>query len=240
MGRFDGDASMRPSGYSRGFWDLLPDEERRALWSLGRDKEYLPGATLCVEGDPATHVFILLDGWVKVLCHSADGRESFVALRSAGDIVGETAGGTTGRRNATMQAMVTVRTLIVGYDRFTSFLDTHQSGGRAYRHFLTYRWTDAETMLRLRTATNGSQRLAGLLLGLAERLGGQPESVIEIGLLLSQDELASLAGTSRATVARALNGWRKRGLIRTGQRRITLTDVPGLRKVAGPAWAASP
>ena len=38
-----------------------------ALWSLGREKEYPPGATLCVEGDPATHVFILLDGWVKVL-----------------------------------------------------------------------------------------------------------------------------------------------------------------------------
>jgi CRP-like cAMP-binding protein len=49
---------------------------------------------------------------------------------------------------------------------------------------------------------------------------------------------SSLAGTSRATVARALNAWRKRGLIRTGQRRITLTDVPGLRRAAGPALAA--
>jgi CRP/FNR family cyclic AMP-dependent transcriptional regulator len=239
MGRFGSDARMQPSGYSRGFWDLLTDEERRVLWSLGWDKEYPPGATLCVEGDPATHVFILLGGWVKILCASADGRESFVALRSAGDIVGETAGGTTGRRNATMQAMVTVRTLIVGYDRFASFLDTHQSGSRAYRHFLTYRWTDAETMLRLRTTTNGAQRLAGLLLDLAERLGGRPDGVIEIGLPLSQDDLASLAGTSRATVARALNDWRKRGLIRTGQRRITLTDVPRLRKVAGPALPAS-
>lgn len=47
----------------RRFWDLLTDKEQRALWSLGRDKEYPPGATLCVEGDPATHVFILLDGW---------------------------------------------------------------------------------------------------------------------------------------------------------------------------------
>jgi CRP-like cAMP-binding protein len=92
-------------------------------------------------------------------------------------------------------------------------------------------------MLRVRAVTSGGQRLAGLLLGLAERLGGQAEGVIEIALPLSQDELASLAGTSRATVARALNAWRQRGLIRTGQRRITLTDVPGLRRAAGPALA---
>ncbi len=219
----------------RGFWDLLPQEEQRVLWSLGREREYPPGATLCVEGDRATHVFILLRGWVKVLSAGDDGREPIVALRGAGDLVGEVSGQTTGVRNATMQAIVTVRALIVGYDRFSSFLDTHPGGGRAYRHALTYRWRNAEAMLRLHPVTNGAQRLAGLLLGLAERLSGQTEGVIEIALPLSQDELASLAGTSRATVARALNGWRKRGLIRTGQRRITLTDVPGLRQVAGPA-----
>jgi CRP/FNR family transcriptional regulator, cyclic AMP receptor protein len=201
---------------------------------------YPPRATLCNEGDPATHVFILLDGWVKVLSASADGRESALALRGAGDIVGEAAGETTGRRSATMRAVLTVHALIVGYGRFSSFLDTHPDGSRAYRRMMAHRWRDADMMLRVRTATNGAQRLAGLLVDLAERLGGHAEGVIEIALPLSQDELASLAGTSRATVARALDGWRKRGLIRTGQRRITLTDVPGLRRVAGPALAAPP
>jgi CRP/FNR family transcriptional regulator, cyclic AMP receptor protein len=219
----------------RGFWNLLTRDEQRVLWSLGRDKEYPPGTTLCVEGDPATHVFILLDGWVKIVSAAEDGREPILALRGAGDIVGEVAGQTTGQRNATMQAIVTVRALIVGYDRFSSFLDTDRGGGRAYRHVLTYRWRDAESMLRTHAVTNGAQRLAGLLLGLAERHGGQTDGIIEIALPLSQDELASLAGTSRATVARAFNGWRKRGLIQTGQRRITLTDVAGLRRAAGPA-----
>ena len=231
---------MQSNASGRDFWGLLPHEEQRALWSLGREREYSPGAALCVEGDPVTHVFVLLDGWVKVIAVTADGRESVLALRGAGDVVGETAGETTGVRNATMQAMVTVRALIVGYDRFSTFLDTHQGGSRAYRRVIVHRWRDAEAMLRVHAVTNGAQRLAGLLLGLAERLGGQPEGVIEIALPLSQDELASLAGTSRATVARALNVWRQRGLIRTGQRRITLTDVRGLRRAAGPALAARP
>src|SRR5487761_394379 len=231
---------MQSNASGRDFWGLLPHEEQRALWSLGREREYSPGAALCVEGDPVTHVFVLLDGWVKVIAVTADGRESVLALRGAGDVVGETAGETTGGRNATMQAMVTVRALIVGYDRFSTFLDTHQGGSRAYRRVIVHRWRDAETMLRVHAVTNGAQRLAGLLLGLAERLGGRSDAVIEIALPLSQDELASLAGTSRATVARALNVWRQRGLIRTGQRRITLTDVRGLRRAAGPALAARP
>jgi CRP-like cAMP-binding protein len=175
---------------------------------------------------------------VKVISVGEDGHQFIDALRGAGDLVGETAGETTGRRNATMQAIVTVRALIVGYDRFNFFLDAHQGGSHAYRRVMARRWRDAEMMLRTRGVTNGAQRLAGLLIGLAERLGGQGEGLIEIALPLSQDELASLAGTSRATVARALNGWRKRGLIRTGQRRIMLTDVPGLRRAAGPALAA--
>lgn len=227
-----------------GFWDLLPLEERRVLRSLGGDREYPPGTTLCVEGDPATHVFILLDGWVKVVSVSADGHQSILALRGAGDIVGETAGETSGRRNATLQAMVTVRALIVGHDRFSSFLDTHRGGSHAYRRVIAHRWSESDALLRRRAVTSGAQRLAGLLVDLAGRLGGlgglggQTEGIVEIALPLSQEELASLAGTSRATVARALSDWRKRGLIQTGQRRMTLTDVAGLRRVAGLARPA--
>jgi CRP-like cAMP-binding protein len=51
---------------------------------------------------------------------------------------------------------------------------------------------------------------------------------------LSQQELASLASTSRATVTRALSGWRRRHLIRTAPRQITITDLPAFRRAAGP------
>jgi CRP/FNR family cyclic AMP-dependent transcriptional regulator len=99
---------------------------------------------------------------------------------------------------------------------------------------MTQRWSEAGLMLRRRAATSGAQRLAGLLLDLAGRHGSRASGAIEVALPLSQEELASLAGTSRATVTRALSNWRKRGFIRTGQRRIMITDPRGLRHVAGP------
>jgi hypothetical protein len=90
-------------------------------------------------------------------------------------------------------------------------------------------------MLRTRSVTNGAQRLAGLLLNLPGRHGTRADGAIEVAMALSQEELASLVGASRATVTRALSDWRNRGLILTGQRRITITDPRGLREVAGPA-----
>jgi len=223
---------MQGMGPGQGFWALLSQDERDALSALGLARDYPAGAMLCLEGDPATHVFILLAGWVKILSATRDGQEIVVALRGAGELVGEI-GGETGRRTATIQAIEAVHALIVRYDQFRSFLDTNLGAGHAYRSVVTRRWKDTDTILRSRTGTTGAQRLARLLLDLAERHGSEVNGAIYVVMPLSQAELASLAGTSRATVTRALSNWRKRALIRTGQRRITVVDLDGLRKVAG-------
>ena len=225
---------MQGMGSGQGFWALLSRAERDALWDLGLPRDYPPGETLCLEGDPSTHVFVLLAGWVKILSATSDGHEMVLALRGDGDIAGEIAGETTGRRNATIRAIDRVRALIVRHDKFSSFLDANPGADRAFRRVVTQKWNDADTKLRRHAVTTGGQRLASLLLDLAERHGREADAVIHLVMPLSQQELASLAGTSRATVTRAFGNWRKRSLIRTGHRRITILDPAGLRKVAGP------
>jgi len=217
--------NLHGTGPAQGFWALLTDDERAVLTGLGRTAVYPPGTVMCVEGDPATHVFVLVKGWVKIVGVTSDGHELTLALRGRGDTVGEMAGETTGYRTATVQAVGTVRALVVPYDKFSSFLDAHDGADRAYRRMVTRRWNDAESMLRTRSVTSGAQRLAALLLELADQLDSE--------VTLTQEELASLTGASRATVTRALSNWRQRGIIRTGQRDITITDLAALRKIAG-------
>lgn len=199
-------------------------------------KQYQPRATICLQDDPSTHVFILLAGWVKVLSTTKDGHEIVLALRGDGDLVGETAGETNGRRNATIQTIGNVRALMVPHDTFSSFLDTNPGANRAYRRAVTQKFDDTNTMLRRWSGTSGRQRLAGVLLDLAEQHGRTVNGAIDLAMPLSQEELASMVGTSRATLTRAYRNWRQRGLIRTGQRHITIIDAPGLRRVAGQQW----
>lgn len=216
----------------QGFWNLLSGDEQEALSGLGMRRDYTPSANICLEGDPATQVFVLLAGWVKILSTTKDGQQIVLALRGDGDIVGEI-GGETGRRVATIKAIDTVKALIVRYDRFRSFLDANRGAGQAYRSVVTQRWNDADTILRSRTGTSGAQRLAALLLDFANRRDHGVDGVIHLVLPLTQEELASLAGTSRATVTRALSNWRKRGFVLTAQRHITIIDLKGLRQAAG-------
>jgi CRP/FNR family transcriptional regulator, cyclic AMP receptor protein len=220
-------------GPAQGFWAVLADEERASLADLGRITVYPPGAVMCVEGDPATHVFVLVDGWVKILSVTRDGHELTLALRGQGDVIGEIAGETSGYRTATVQAIGTVRALIVAYEKFSSFLDSHVGAGHAYRHMFAQRWNDTDVLLRSRSVTSGAQRLARLLLDLAARHGVAAGREVHVAMPLTQVELASMAGTSRATVTRALSNWRRRGIIRTGQRDVTITDLAALRKIAG-------
>jgi len=224
--------NMHGMGPPQGFWGLLTGDEQAILSKLGLTKSYRPGDTMCHEGDPATYLYVLVTGWVKILSVTSDGHERVLALRGQGDIVGEIAGETTGQRTATVQAVDPVCALIIGYERFSSFLDSHPAAAHAYRRTLTQRLSDTAGILRRQSVTNGAQRLAALLLELAARHGRSKDGEIQVAMPLSQEELASLAGTSRATVQRAYRIWRQRGFIRTGQRHITIIDSQGLRQIA--------
>ncbi len=227
---------MRNTASARGFWGLLDAPERAVLAHEARHSSFAPGATICMQGDPATHIFILVSGWVKVVSVTSEGQELLVALRGNGDVVGEMAGEMAGYRTASIYAIGRVRSLVVPHERFADFLDSHPVAGRAYRRTLTQRWSQTAQSLEVWASTNGAQRLARLLLELADQHGydgegGRNETVI--ALPLSQQELASLVSTSRATVTRAFGDWRRRNLIRTGQRRVAIIDTAALRRIAG-------
>ncbi len=224
---------MRYTGSARGFWGLLDAPERAILATAARPSSFAPGATICMQGDPATHVYVLVSGWVKVVSVTSEGQEMVVALRGNGDVVGEVAGEVTGYRTATIYAIGRVRSLVIPHDRFSAFLDTNPAAARAYRYMLTQRWSQTAESLEVRSSTTGAQRLARLLLELAERHGQGDRHETVIMLPLSQQELASLVSTSRATVTRALSDWRQRHLIRTGQRQVTIIDMAALRRIAG-------
>jgi CRP/FNR family transcriptional regulator, cyclic AMP receptor protein len=214
-----------------GFWQRLSETDRVFLSVAGRVTHYQSGAVICTEGEPANHVFILITGWAKVSALSDDGREFVLALRGQGDIIGEL-GEASGYRTATVQAVADVQSLLVPHQRFGSFLEAHPDASRVYRGLMTQRWGEASSMLLRRSTSTGPQRLAALLLDLADRHGTATSGGTHIEMPLSQEELASLAGTSRSTLARALANWRGRGFIRTGYRQITIISTENLRRIA--------
>jgi len=222
-----------------GFWHQLSPHDQDRLTAAGRIGKYQAGVAICRQGEPATHLFVLISGWVKVVTVSRDGEEAVLALRGDGDVVGEFAGELTGYRTATMYALDEVLAALVPHRRFSAYLDSCPPAAQAYRRMLIQRISETAESLHTKATTSGAQRLARLLTTLARRNGRPlkpqatgPERVIT--LPLSQEELADLALASRATVTRALADWRQRNLVQTGHRRITVIDPAALHRLSGP------
>jgi CRP/FNR family cyclic AMP-dependent transcriptional regulator len=206
------------------FWWLLGDADRKDLETAGRPHTYRDADVLCNEGDPTTHVFVLLSGWVKISKVSYDGKNVLQAVRGGGDVVGEIAGSVTGSRTATMKAAGTVRSLTVRSVQFWDFIDTHPAAGRAYRQ-ASVEWQQVSyAQQKSLTLLNGAQRLAGLLIDLDDQGRRAGDGADDSPPPLSQEELASLIGASRSTVTRALQNWRSRGIIGKSQRPVELLN----------------
>lgn len=215
-----------------GFWGLLGDDDRHALKVEARLRTFPDSAMLCLEGEPSTHVFILTAGWVRIITSESDGREVLTGLRGEGDIVGELAQ-VVGYRTATVRATGAVRALVIGAERFEAFLDMHARAARVYRRVMAEYQHAAHDSRRGVTVPNGARRLARLLLDLAEKHGKHTDEGVVTALPLSQEDLASLIGSSRSTVTRALSDWRTRRIIATRQRHITILDQITLQRIAG-------
>lgn len=229
------DTARRPPA----FWHALDETERRALRAAARPHTYPAKAPLCNQGDRSDHVVIIESGWVKVTSATEDGREVMLAVRGPGDLVCEGAMLGKRRRSATVAAVSQLRTLVIPGSRFTAFLDEFQHAWRMVGEMVVHRLDDADRRVRAHASATGAQRLALLLIDLAEISGhmhrDKPAAEgggIEIRPPLSQGELASWVDASRETVARALKVWRTHGLVRTERRKIIILDLPGLHAFA--------
>jgi len=219
-----------------GFWEDLDAGQRSALRQVARPRAFPPRTPLCYQGDESDHVIIIESGWAKVTSTTEDGHEVVLAVRGPGDLVCESAVLGSRQRSATVTALSPIRALVVPAGRFTGFLDAHPGVWLLVSGTFVRRLDDADRRLQAHVSAKGARRLALLLAQLADlsarHVPPSPRGEIAIAPPLSQEELGSWMDASRETVARALNSLRRRGLVSTGWRRITVVDPPGLRAFA--------
>ena len=88
------------------------------------------------------------------------------------------------------------------------------------------RVVEAENRLEQMAYSTIASRLAALLLEL-----GQEDS---LGIVrVTHQELADMLGTWRETISKTLQDFRRRGLVASGRRQLTLLDKDGLQLEAG-------
>lgn len=199
------------------FEPLWPEERLRLAMQM-RAKRFAKGEVIFHKDDPATHLYVIASGTVKISIQDETGREVLVAVFRGGDVFGELALFDEGPRSATVTALnETLVYALSGADLFAVL----ERNPKAMRNLLA-RLT---RIVRRITGQIGDfvfldleSRVAKYLLDLSELSTGKHE------VDLTQEDLASFVGGTRAAVNRSLADLEKIGAIKIGRRHIEIVD----------------
>jgi len=210
----------------------VPPEDLRSLLRAGTWRSCPAGRFLFLEGDPAEGLYVLLDGYVKVIQSDLSGEEAIVQMVGPGEPLGLVALFADQPYPASAQTMTPCQVLWIPGAVFRAFLLHHPEVALRILRLLAERLHEAHRRLLEVSALRVERRLARVLVRLAARLGRRTAEGIELALPMSREELAALCGTRLHTVSRLLNRWQRAGWVRLGRRRILLRQPHALVALA--------
>jgi CRP/FNR family transcriptional regulator, cyclic AMP receptor protein len=173
--------------------------------------QYRNKQALFAQGDPATKVFYIQKGRIKLTVVSKNAREAVVAILSDGDFLGESCLAGQPLRMASATAISPSSVLEIRKAAMMRVLRDEQVFTERFIAHILARNIRFEADLVDQLFNSSEKRLARTLLLLA-RYGkeGRPETIVP---KISQETLAEMVGTTRSRVSFFMNKFRKLGFI---------------------------
>jgi CRP/FNR family cyclic AMP-dependent transcriptional regulator len=205
---------------------------RAALVAKATPFEYPAGSFLMRQGEPASFVLVITAGEVAIVSPVRGGAEWVHRIIEAGQLIGELALLTDGRRTAGVRATSPTTAWAIGRDDFWAFLDATPGASSALLRQVAERLADSEALIDDLLSLDVKGRLAKALLGLAEQHGEpDPAGGVRVTVHLTHRELAGMVGASRENVSRALAAFRRRGFVDYDGSSLRLLDLEALRRL---------
>ena len=214
----------------------LPQPELRRLVAVARRRRFARNEVVFHLGDPADTLHLILKGRFAARLETETGDTVTVSVHGPGDAFGELALlDLEQSRSTTVGALEPGETYAVHRDDFTRLRQQYPSVNDVLARLLAARVRRMSELLAEAFSVPAERRVLRRLVELAALYGeGAPGTVVP----LSQNELAGLAGTSRATVNRVLRAEVKRGTVELHRGQTAVVDPATLAKRARPAGRA--
>jgi CRP/FNR family transcriptional regulator, cyclic AMP receptor protein len=214
------------------FVSQLSSDEAAGLRSLGHLREAPRRQALLSEGELPDSVLLIERGNAKIISVTRDGDEVVLALRGAGELVGEQSILDGRPRAATVVAIDPLEVRVIPGADFVRFLKQNPRVMLVVISMMSAALRAASLAQISYAAADTLGRVAARLLELGERFGEPSAEGIRVALPLTQEEIAGWAGASLEATARALRQMRELGWIDTGRRALLIRDRDALRRRA--------
>lgn len=186
-------------------------------------------------GAPATIVYLLKEGQVRLVRSDESGREATIAVLGPLDLFGEQALVGAEARDERAEAMVDSLVCDIPRGAFVAAADASPPLSIALRNLFGLRVRQLEARVTDLVFKSAEARLCTVLAGLAARYGRtRPDGSVDLSLKLKVRDLGHLAGLMRPTASQLLSRLRQDGLV-DGEPRclriLRLSDIQ--RRAAG-------
>ncbi|WP_049796883.1 Crp/Fnr family transcriptional regulator [Actinosynnema mirum] len=191
-------------------------------------REYRKGEYLLRQGFQGTWVLALVAGRVKVVQSEGEKKEALIALRGAGDLVGEIAAPRNGRRIASVQAVDPCTAVVLEWTQLRACLGKAADG--LLLEYLGTKLAQAGPYKLRLMHFKPERKIARLVLELAAL--SDPSVANPDRVPFTQQEIADSLGIQTSTVAEHVKRLRAKGaLVERGH--LVLGDREALHRAAG-------
>jgi CRP/FNR family cyclic AMP-dependent transcriptional regulator len=215
-------------------WPLfaeLPEIEMREVLQIARRRRFARGEVVFHRDDPGDSLHLITKGRFAIRIMTPLGDRTTIAIRGPGDSFGEMALiSVDSRRAATVSALEEAETHAVYRDDFAGLRRKHPSVDGVLIAFLAHEIQRQNELLLDALYVSAERRVLRRLVELAALYPTANEAPQSIPL--TQEVLAELAGTSRATVNRVLNEEQRRGTLHLRRGRTLVRDLEALKRRA--------
>lgn len=208
----------------------LDDAAAASLRASMSSVKILKGSVLFAEGDDGDHLYVVLDGKLKLGTSSGDGRENLLSILGPGEMFGELSLFDPGPRTSTATAVTDAKLLSLSHKDLIPWLALNPAVALQLLARLAQRLRRTNEAVGDLVFSDVPGRVAKALIDLGERFGKQSPEGLYVLHELTQEELAQLVGASRETVNKALADFAGRGWLKLDGRAVLITDLERLSK----------
>ena len=204
---------------------IFADLEEEALASIARlmsERRFPKESVIVGQEDLGDSLFVVSRGKVKVVLYGRSGREVILSIFKAGDFFGEMSLLDNQPRSANVIALEDSTLLTLERRAFAAHLEQYPQTALQILAEMSRRLRRADSVIGNLALLDVYGRVARFLRELAADEGEQIDGGLVIRQRPTQQEIASMVGTSRETVSRALSEFQRRGFLEMTGRKIVL------------------
>lgn len=196
------------------FSQLAP-ADKKLVHELARRRTFGKGEMLFSEGDPASAVFLITEGRVKLFKVFEDGKEVILSFLTLHDLFGEETLFTNSIRSMSAQALETTRICSCEQKDFEELVGSNPDIAVKVIQTLGAKLSQVTEQLADAAVRDVRERVVNSLVRLAREYGQETRQGLRLGFRLTHEDLGALVGASRVMVTNVLHDLRKAGQVVT-------------------------